>query len=232
MPVHGADRLYIGDQLIVGGECKKVYEFDFRTTTRPTWWQSNWASIWSDWIRWVTYWATFKIDETSLVNKKITIEFIHADAYSTWTDCLAWLTTNQSEAWDWINWKYMWLLWWQWYPSSNYKWWWNMWYYNSSDIRWVWNSTKPSWVYNNIWSREEQLTIWTYDFSTWLITFKDYKWTDPNWTTYFYSEDTISSSLITRTNNDYSNLILYLYAWWVWTSSNYNRIKWIRLTIE
>lgn len=80
MPVHWADRLYIGDDLIVGGQCKKVYEFDFKQSV--SWWtlQSNLYQDATYWIcrssasSWQNEFAFYEINEDLSNVSKITME--------------------------------------------------------------------------------------------------------------------------------------------------------------
>ncbi len=219
MPVHGADRLYIGDQLIVGGSCKPAFPYydinsntilycplneDFTDKT----WHYTLASSWSpstweyDWID-VTYFNKNYIYTTSSYtrNQTITVSVVAKIVWDWGSFCWQWQTNNP---WEWFVWTWS---SYHWYSSSYSRSYTLQSWYNTITVVFPTSSTYPT-VYIN----------WVSTWTTW-----SFAWNRRWWCPIYIGWDWDWSPGLQAY---ISNLIVENWDWWSTKALNWhNQIK-------
>lgn len=176
MPVHGADRLYIGDQLIVGGKCEII------ETYQPWFWER--INVYKQWykIKQIEEQLEFSYSWSARWKPQILVDDNNnwSYNYNLVTCCQCW---NQRwyNYWEWIT--YWWLR--EWKNSNTLV---------SFDSWWT---TKSNWAFNVIYSKNSvSYKVWKY-YWTWL-----WQWTANYNTTYQNAVNYLFTSQLTNIIRD------------------------------
>lgn len=146
MPVHGADRLYIGDQLIVGGKCEIV------ETYQPWFWST--VNVYKEW---------YKIKQIA-----IDMEFYYSWSarwkpqilVRDWDSSYTYLLVTCFQCWNqrWYN-------YWEWITY----WWLREWKNSNTLVSFdSWRTTKSNWAMSVVYSKNSvSYKVWK-NYWTWL----------------------------------------------------------------